>query len=192
MSVPKGIGRCTQGLFRPLPQRNQNVGRNLNRVTFTRRGLQRNGRLRQKPVRQRTGAIQVGQTAAHPTLNGHHHVRGIPRLLLERSRTHRRTAVGPIPDCGGQQRPSCLIQNHFGKARTHGGDEGVGRTEIDTDREPMLVRRARLTRFSDLKECHGLTERKFCSVDVFSKALNKHPLTNSGDSGGPVALLVDR
>jgi hypothetical protein len=44
-----------------------------------------------------------------------------------------------------------FVGQHVGHAAAHGGDEGIGGAEIDTDREAPLMGRRRHAGFGDLQ-----------------------------------------
>ncbi len=66
--------------------------------------------------------------------------------------------IVPVVHNRRQQVPALLIRQGVGNTATHRGNERVGRAEVNTDGEPVFMRRGGLAGFADLQQCHGLNQ----------------------------------
>jgi hypothetical protein len=83
----------------------------------------------------------VLDSAPHETLHRGNGVVRVLRRLRLRGETHGGGAIGVIAHHGRQQAVAGGIVEYHRYAIAHGGHQGIGGTQVDTDRESVLVRR---------------------------------------------------
>ena len=144
-----------QGQLRALAQHFQDFGRDFNRALDARRGanLQHAGGV-DEIVGRVLDVRHVFDAAPHVALHRDDDVLRILGLARLRRIAYLGAPVGQVVHDRGQQRPSARIGEHGRNAAAHGGDQRVGRAQVDADREPLLVRRGRSARFGNLQQCH--------------------------------------
>ena len=77
-----------------------------------------------------------------------------------------------------------LVVEHFGDAVPHGGDQRIGRAEVNAYRQTMLVRGGRHAGFGDLQQGHNvflcLCFQRFEGAPYFvGKLLDEHQLPHA-------------
>jgi hypothetical protein len=131
-----------QGELRALPEDPQNFGRNLHRALHAGRGADlHHARSIDEVVGRVLDVRHVLEAAAHEALHRHDGVPGIGGLPCLRRVSNLDLALPDVAHDRRQERPPERVGQHRRAAAAHGGDEGVGRAQIDAHREPLLVRR---------------------------------------------------
>ena len=136
----------------------ENIGRYLDRTALTSRRLntRHGGCARAELIRQQvTETLHVFDATPHQTLHGGDCIQWVIRCRLKRRLAYLGVGVVPIVHDRRQQMPTLLVRQRVGNPAAHRGHERVGGTEVDTNREPVLVRRSGLAGFADLQQCHG-------------------------------------
>ena len=64
------------------------------------------------------------------------------------------TTIHFVANHGRQQGIAIMIRQHHCGTASNGCDERIGRAQLDTDGESMLVRCGGFAGFGDLQECH--------------------------------------
>jgi len=139
-------------VFGALAQRRENFRRHFDGALHAVDGtdLDHAGRV-DEIVRRVLGAFHFRLAASHEALDGNDRVARIGRRLRLGRAADAPAALLEVAHHRRQQNMAVLVGQHVGHAAAHGGDERVGRAEVDTDRETPLVRRRRHAGFGDLQ-----------------------------------------
>ena len=150
---------AAERLLRALAQDFQDLGRDFDRALNTGRGAQLQharsivGAL-DKVVRHVLDVLHIRACAPHEALDRHHGVARIQRLVLVRFIADLGRPVGQVAHDGGKHRASLGVVDDDRNAVAYGRHQGIGGSEVDADRQPMLVRGRRLARLGDLQQGH--------------------------------------
>ncbi|NYH12850.1 hypothetical protein GGD41_000078 [Paraburkholderia bryophila] len=139
-------------VFGALTQRGENFRRHFDRALHTVDGadLHHAGGV-DEIVRRVFGAFHFRLATAHEALDRHDRVARIGcRFGLGRA-ADPAAALFQVAHHRRQQRVAVFVGQHVGHAATHGGNEGIGGAEIDTDRQTPLMGRRRHAGFGDLQ-----------------------------------------
>jgi hypothetical protein len=139
-------------VFRELTQRRENLRRYFDRALHAVDGANlHHARRVDEIVRRVFGPFHFRLAAAHEALDRDDRVTRIARRFGLGGASNTAAALLQIADHRRQQHMAVRVGQHFGHAAAHRCDEGVGRAEIDTDRETPLMRRRRHAGFGDLQ-----------------------------------------
>ena len=175
-------------------ERFQDFGRGFDRTLDAGMGLQLDhaGRF-DEVVRHRFDVSDVLGAPPHEALDGHDGVLWIDCLVLLRVVTDFSTAIGVVAHHRRQQRAALLVVQADGQAAADGGDQGIGRTEVDADGELVLVRCRRFTRLGDLKQSHFLFfQRRQRVIDFVQKFFQEHQTTHTIRRQGKLCLVIEQ
>ncbi len=101
--------------------------------------------------------LHMGDILDAPTHEALHRKNGVARisgLRLDRHLTDVDTAISAIAHHRRQHRAPGFVRQAHGDAVTHRGNKGVRRSKVDTDRQPMLMRRGGHAGFGNLQQGH--------------------------------------
>ena len=138
-----------------LPKVLQDLGRDLDRALRPLHGAQpHHARGVDEVVRRGLDMGDVLETPPHEALDRGDGVARIDRLGLHRLAPDHDATVGQVAHDRGQHCPAVGIVEADTDAVADGGDQRIGGSEVDADRQPMLVRFGRHAGFGKLQQCH--------------------------------------
>jgi len=142
---------ATERFFSAAFERTQNVGRDFNRAFDAGHGLDlQHARRFDKTIRRR----QIGhilESPPHKAFDRHQGIGRIAALAGLRLMANRHHAIGGVMHHGRQEAAAFMIGQHHGRAAFDGGDQRIGRAQINADRQPVLVRFGKHAGFGNLQ-----------------------------------------
>ena len=179
--------RATKSRFGAVAQDAENVGRHFHRALDAGHGTQLDhaGGI-DKIVGHRFDMGDIATTPPHEALHGNDGVLWILRLAGLRLVTDFGATICRVMHHGRQKRAPELVAQHHRDAAAHRCHQRVCRSEVNTNRQFVLVRSCRLAGFCNLDKRHLVFgesllffKRDDCIVDLELQFFEKHQATNA-------------